>query len=201
MTPLEREFSRQCTRSFPPSLKRHNFHPITAPQMLRCPLGGGTCGHSLINIKNPKGSIYTHFSVHHRTGDHFSIKVEGSHNHFLYTEFPGPNPPSDAQHENAFAMTEQQESAGARRRRQRLYPRLAGTGAGPSTPAPATHLIGVEELLTGSLSAPNPGDRPDQQLNEMASIGRLTNITNPRKPQDEPTTTEPQDAPTEETTK
>ena len=87
ITQQERDFSRQCTRSFPPTTKKHNFHPISAALMIRCPIGGGTCNHSIINIKNPKGSAFTHFSIHRRNGDHYNIKIEGSFNHCL------PRPP------------------------------------------------------------------------------------------------------------
>ena len=95
MTPQEREYSRQCSRSFPPSTKKHSFHPISAPQMIRCPIGGGSCGHSLINKKNPKGAVFTHFSAHHRDGLFYHIKIEGSHKNYSYTSFPGPSPPTD----------------------------------------------------------------------------------------------------------
>ena len=84
LTPSEREFSRQCTRAFPPTAKKRNFHPISAAQMIRCPIGGGTRNRSIINVKNPKGSAYTHFSIHHRNGSHYNLKIEGSRNHFFH---------------------------------------------------------------------------------------------------------------------
>ena len=97
MTPKEREFSRQCTDAFPPSTKKRSFHAIPAPQMLRCPVGGGTCFLSIINVKNPRGSANSHFSIHHRNGAQYSTKVEGSRNNFLYTSFPGSALTSDMQ--------------------------------------------------------------------------------------------------------
>ena len=72
MTSQEREFSRQCTRAFPPITKKRNFHPIPAAQMIGRPVGGGTRKHSIINIGNPKGSASTHFCIHHRNGAHYT---------------------------------------------------------------------------------------------------------------------------------
>ena len=117
--------------------------------MLRCPIGKGTCSHSLINAKNPKDSIFSHFCVHHRDGGFYHTKVEGSHNNFLCTTFPGPLPPSDVQSEDSFALMSTAESASASRRRQRLYPRLAGSGSNAAFPAPATSGTSLEELLFG----------------------------------------------------
>ena len=176
LSPQEREFARQCTRSFPPSTRKRNFHPISAVLMIRCPIGGGSCKHSPINLKNPKGSAYTHFSIHHRTGIHYNIKIEGVHNHFLYTSFPGPSPPpSNTQGTNSFAYQSTEETAGAQRRRQRLYPRLAGK-TNKSTAALAAELpLNIEDLLSGSLqpslsstgvsTAANSSDREQETTN------------------------------------
>ena len=183
LTPQEREFSRQCTRSFPPTTKKRNFHPISAALMARCPIGGGSCKHSLINLNNPKGSAYTHFSIHHRTGAHYNIKIEGVRNHFLYTSFPGPSPPpSNQQGANSFAYQYTEETAKAQRRRQRLYPRL--TGKAKNTPAAlaAKLPINIEDLLSGSLQPapvstdPSNSQGPsDHKLGDADKQGATTN--------------------------
>ena len=153
MTMQERDFSRKCTQTYPPSTKKYNFHPISAPQMLRCPIGGGSCLGSLINIKTPKAAAFTHFSLHHRDGKMYSIKIEGSHNNFLYTDFPGQMPVQETKSNSSFDEMTQTETAGTIRRRQRLYPRLArgetGGGEGPSV---GEALPTIEELLSGSIS-------------------------------------------------
>ena len=162
MTQAERDFSRQCASSFPPTVKKRNYHPISAAQMLRCPLGGGTCGNSLINTKDPKGAIYSHFSIHHRTGDFYNIKLEGSYNHFLYTTFPSSSIPSDTQHEGTFESLNELETAGAARRRQRLYPRLAGRGGKQNPTTTRVPEPTVEELLFGNVTAPGMPDETAQ---------------------------------------
>ena len=191
MTPQEREYSRQCSRSYPPSTKKHSFHPIAAPLMIRCPIGGGTCGHSLINIKNPKSAVFTHFSTHHRDGLFYHIKIEASHKGFLYTSFPGPSPPSDTQGDNSFSLELEAETAGARRRRQRLYPRLAGyAGQHPTVSLAQTTRLGVEDLLTGSLRpSPTPTEQEKtdkatlQSSNPEAPVTTGKNVEDKSSPQ------------------
>ena len=77
--------------------------------------------------------------------------MEGSRNNFLYTSFPGPIPPSDAKDANSFAYQSGEETAGARRRRQRLYPRLAGKEINPTAAMTKELPLSVEDLLSGSL--------------------------------------------------
>ena len=56
-TALGREISSSCARAFPPSTKTRNFYPISAPQMIRCPIGGGSRQGSIINRKTPKAAF------------------------------------------------------------------------------------------------------------------------------------------------
>ena len=165
MTAVEREFSRQCTSQFPPSTKKHNFHPVSASQMLRCPIGGGSRQNSLINTKNPKGAIYSHFSIHHRDGALYQIKVEGSHNHFLHTSFPNQTTPSDTQSTNSAEAQNPKETAATIRRGQRLRPRLAGRNGADDRIKLSTPEISVEELLFGS-----DGKAGTQQKEESPSV-------------------------------
>ena len=152
MTAVEREFSRRCSRAYSPSTKKHNFHPIASPQMIRCPIGGGTCQNSLINIKTPKPAAFTHFSIHHRDEKKYEIKIKGSHNNFLYTTFPGGGEIPDEQTLTSFEEMTQSETAGVRRRRQRLYPRLAGEEQKSGGPQIGGTMLTVEELLSGTKS-------------------------------------------------
>ena len=158
MTAQEREFSRRCSRAYPPSTKKHNFHPIASPQMIRCPIGGGSCLNSLINIKTPKPAAFTHFSIHHRDEKVYEIKIEGSHNNFLYTAFPGREALPETQIGTSFEAMSQQETAGTRRRRQRLYPRLAGGEQPMGGPQLGAAVMTVEELLGGCQSG-----KPEQK--------------------------------------
>ena len=81
--------------------------------MLRCPIGSGSCRHGILNIRNPRSAIYTHFNMHHKTGDRYAIKVEGSHNNFLYLSYPSALTTTDTQGEDTFTpeLTNTQQEA------------------------------------------------------------------------------------------
>ena len=93
LTPGEREFTRNCTRTHPPSTSRHKCHPPTAPRMLRCLIDGGTCRHSIVNQRNPKAAIFTHFNLHHKDGAFYDVKIEKGRDNFIRTKYPVPLPP------------------------------------------------------------------------------------------------------------
>ena len=98
----------------------------------------------------------------------YSIKIEGSHNNFLYTSFPGPVPVVEMQAGSSFDQLEQNETAGSRRRRLRLYPRLAKGEAGKGGPSIGVALPTVEELLSGSLGK---DDGPVETANDLPGAG------------------------------
>ena len=102
LTKSEREFSSECKRANPPTLGRHNYCPLDAPLMLRCPIGGGSCQYGVINQRSPRPAILAHFNMHHRSRNVFSIKIEASRNGFIYMQYPQNAGEGDSEFENTF---------------------------------------------------------------------------------------------------
>ena len=118
MSPEEKIFSEQCRGTEPPATYRRNYHSPSMPQMLRCPIGGGSCKNGLINVRNAKAAVNSHFNLHHRSrGKFFHLKLEGAANAFTYTTFPLKKAPTDVQGMGTFGgvgkQGEAMESPGA----------------------------------------------------------------------------------------
>ena len=106
MTPEEKLYSEQCRASVPPATYRHNYHSPAMSQMLRCPIGGGSCNNGLINVRNSKAAINSHFNMHHRCrGKFYHLKIEGANNAYTYSSFPLGRPPTDTQGEGTLKGT------------------------------------------------------------------------------------------------
>ena len=94
----------------------------------------------------------------------------------MYTSFPGPIPPTDTQGESSFDHEQAAETAGARRRRQRLYPRLAKYDERqPSSSLARTTQLNVEELLSGSLN-PGPNSAALPTINDASLQATIPGI-------------------------
>ena len=106
MTPEKKLFSEQCRAAEPPATYQRNYHSPSMPQMIRCPIGGGSCKNGLINVRNSKAAINSHFNMHHRSrGEFFRLKIEGATNAFTYTTCPLGRPPADTQGEKTLKET------------------------------------------------------------------------------------------------
>ena len=78
--------------------------------------------------------------------------------------------PAEEGESNSFEITLQQETAGARRRRQKLYPRLAAGEPAEGDPCKKGVVMTVEELLSGPLSheiaSPKKGEPAPGELKQ-----------------------------------
>ena len=95
MTREEKAYALECVQTVPPALHKHGFCPVNSPTMVRCPIGGGTCLHSILNSKALKNAVQTHYNLHHRSvpQNSFEIKVENNRGGYTYITYPTANLP------------------------------------------------------------------------------------------------------------
>ena len=101
LTKDEKAFSLECLRVTPPAVNKHDFRPINAAMMLRCPIGGGTRRFGILNPKSLRNSIQTHFNLHHRSvpQNAFELKIESNRAGYIYITYPVAVGPAHVQEE------------------------------------------------------------------------------------------------------
>ena len=90
LTSDEKTSSLECIQMNPPAVYKHNFCPITAAQLSRCPIGGGTRKYRILNPKSLRNTIPTHFNLHYRSTPQntFELKVGNHRGGFIYMTYP-----------------------------------------------------------------------------------------------------------------